>query len=240
MKGSFAELAFVVVPLNAAMAVIALTLPSESAKGVSASLYATLTIFLIIHVPCYVWDAICTRSRPTPFLLESFMSGNIAYVVGCNAAMLLQCDRLSLADSTMDDHSKFMCLILLVYVFLGTFLRAIGSDIGIEKSTCFGPDRLPPPGPYPKTMSLITVGPYAFVRNPMILFLVVALVIRTQKTGSASLALYTVCFFVIMTAWFKFFEEPDLKEKFGEEYEKYYKNVPRWIPRVAPYKKIRA
>jgi len=31
-------------------------------------------------------------------------------------------------------------------------------------------------------------------------------------------------------------EEPSLQQQFGEEYRTYCKNVPRWVPRVIPYK----
>jgi hypothetical protein len=33
-----------------------------------------------------------------------------------------------------------------------------------------------------------------------------------------------------------FIEEPGLRRKFGESYEKYFESVPRWIPRLPSYR----
>jgi protein-S-isoprenylcysteine O-methyltransferase Ste14 len=35
----------------------------------------------------------------------------------------------------------------------------------------------------------------------------------------------------------RLYEEPALYKMFGAEYEEYCRNVPRWIPRVHPWKK---
>jgi protein-S-isoprenylcysteine O-methyltransferase Ste14 len=36
-------------------------------------------------------------------------------------------------------------------------------------------------------------------------------------------------------AFVHFYEEPNLRRKFGNEYEEYCRQVPRWIPRLRPY-----
>jgi hypothetical protein len=35
--------------------------------------------------------------------------------------------------------------------------------------------------------------------------------------------------------YFPLFEEPGLRRRFGEDYERYRGNVPRWIPRFRPW-----
>jgi len=35
----------------------------------------------------------------------------------------------------------------------------------------------------------------------------------------------------------RLYEEPTLRRMFGAEYEEYCRNVPRWIPRMHPWKK---
>jgi len=36
-----------------------------------------------------------------------------------------------------------------------------------------------------------------------------------------------------------FYEEPTLRGKFGKDYEKYCRNVRRWLPRVSPWTQAR-
>ena len=41
---------------------------------------------------------------------------------------------------------------------------------------------------------------------------------------------------IINMFYFPLSEEPGLRKRFGKEYEEYCKNVPRYIPRLAPWK----
>jgi protein-S-isoprenylcysteine O-methyltransferase Ste14 len=47
---------------------------------------------------------------------------------------------------------------------------------------------------------------------------------------------WAILVFIINTVYFIFSEEPGLQKRFGEEYVEYKKNVPRWIPRLKPWK----
>jgi protein-S-isoprenylcysteine O-methyltransferase Ste14 len=66
--------------------------------------------------------------------------------------------------------------------------------------------------------------------------------VMTIQVGEATLfaskgiALLAVLFFVINTLYFITSEEPGLEKRFGEEYNEYKRNVPRWIPRLKPWK----
>jgi protein-S-isoprenylcysteine O-methyltransferase Ste14 len=42
--------------------------------------------------------------------------------------------------------------------------------------------------------------------------------------------------FLVLHTFVVFVEEPMLKLKFGESYEQYCKLVPRWIPRLKPFR----
>lgn len=42
-------------------------------------------------------------------------------------------------------------------------------------------------------------------------------------------------FFTLNHFYFIFHKEPGLAKRFGEEYEEYCRNVPRWIPRWKPW-----
>jgi protein-S-isoprenylcysteine O-methyltransferase Ste14 len=53
---------------------------------------------------------------------------------------------------------------------------------------------------------------------------------------SVPILAWFVVAFAINHVYFIAFEEPGLVERFGEEYLEYKKNVPRWIPRLRPWK----
>jgi protein-S-isoprenylcysteine O-methyltransferase Ste14 len=93
--------------------------------------------------------------------------------------------------------------------------------------------------PWDPTRKLITVSLYSHVRNPMILSLIIILVGEALLFASYGIALLATLNFVINTIYFNFSEEPGLEKKFGEEYIEYKKNVPRWIPRLKPWRSPR-
>jgi protein-S-isoprenylcysteine O-methyltransferase Ste14 len=86
-----------------------------------------------------------------------------------------------------------------------------------------------PINPPPK---LITDGPYAYSRNPMMtgLFMVVAGI--GILFGSISLTYIMTPLFVFMSILeFKYIEEPELIKRFGKEYSEYKERTPIIIPR---------
>jgi protein-S-isoprenylcysteine O-methyltransferase Ste14 len=89
--------------------------------------------------------------------------------------------------------------------------------------------------PWDPTRKLIIVSLYSYVRNPMILSLIIILVGESISFASYGIALLAVLNFVINTIYFIYSEEPGLEKRFGEEYIEYKKNVPRWIPRLKPW-----
>ncbi|MCK9426132.1 MAG: isoprenylcysteine carboxylmethyltransferase family protein [Ignavibacteriaceae bacterium] len=86
---------------------------------------------------------------------------------------------------------------------------------------------------------LVINGPYAYVRNP----LYVGNILIYFGLGIMSFALFpylqiiALAFFVFQYHEIIKEEEGFLKEKFGNDYTKYYNNVPRIFPRLSPYKK---
>ena len=48
--------------------------------------------------------------------------------------------------------------------------------------------------------------------------------------------LYLAVLFLLFHLLVVFIEERMLKEKFGESYEQYCNSVPRWIPRLRPFR----
>lgn len=95
------------------------------------------------------------------------------------------------------------------------------------------------PLPLDPTRTLVTSGPYAFVRNPMQISGVGVAVVLALAYQSWYLGCYTLNLFVLvcfLNAW----EKAELARTFGEPYVRYADAVRNWIPRLRPYRKTRA
>lgn len=84
--------------------------------------------------------------------------------------------------------------------------------------------------PWSSTKKLITSGIYGYVRNPMIMGVLTVLIGESITIASVNIVVWAMIFFIINNLYFKFYEEPDLEKKFGDDYRTYKKNVHRWIP----------
>lgn len=85
---------------------------------------------------------------------------------------------------------------------------------------------------------LVISGPFAHVRNP----LYVGNILMYSGLGIMSFALFpylqiiAILFFALQYHLIVKEEEGFLRIKFGEAYQNYFNNVPRFIPRITPYK----
>ena len=82
--------------------------------------------------------------------------------------------------------------------------------------------------------NLVLVGPYRFVRNPMIISVALMLAGQALLWGSWVVAIWAGLFVLINHVYFVLSEEPGLERRFGEPYRVYKANVPRWLPRIKP------
>ena len=85
--------------------------------------------------------------------------------------------------------------------------------------------------PWDPTQNLVAVGPYEYVRNPMITGVAAILAGQALITGSRALAVWLLIFVAINFTYFVLIEEPSLARRFGAPYLEYKARVPRWIPR---------
>jgi protein-S-isoprenylcysteine O-methyltransferase Ste14 len=90
--------------------------------------------------------------------------------------------------------------------------------------------------PWDPTSRLVAVGPYRYVRNPMISGVVTMLIGEALLHGSRVIAIWAATFIVINQVYFVLLEEPGLERRFGAAYLEYKSAVPRWIPRATPWK----
>jgi protein-S-isoprenylcysteine O-methyltransferase Ste14 len=83
------------------------------------------------------------------------------------------------------------------------------------------------------------VGPYQYVRNPMYLGFFVGWMGLWVLFGEASASAAAVAGVAVLgTALFvRLYEEPTLREKFGEDYVDYCTHVRRWVPRLRAWQR---
>jgi len=78
---------------------------------------------------------------------------------------------------------------------------------------------------------LVVRGLYRYVRNPMYLSVTVILLGEVLLAWSRALLLYWAVWVVLVNVFVTWYEEPALRRQFGESYERYARNVRRWLPR---------
>ena len=85
------------------------------------------------------------------------------------------------------------------------------------------------PGPWDPPRKLVTSGPYRLSRNPM--YVAVFCVVQgiAASAGSWWVAGYGAALLVVWQTFIVLYEEPKLKNLFGEEYAAYRRSVRRWI-----------
>jgi len=79
--------------------------------------------------------------------------------------------------------------------------------------------------------ALVTRGLYEYVRNPMYVGVLVALLGHAALFGSRSILIYAIVMALAFHTTITLYEEPKLAQSFGSSYEEYRARVPRWIPR---------
>lgn len=89
--------------------------------------------------------------------------------------------------------------------------------------------------PWNPPQHLVVAGPYRYVRNPMISGGLAILLAEALFFGSLPLLGWFGFFLLLNSIYFPMFEERSLEKRFGEEYVRYKRNVPRWIPRLTPW-----
>lgn len=88
------------------------------------------------------------------------------------------------------------------------------------------------PVPLNPPKKLVTIGLYSQVRNPMLLGWFLMLLGLGILLNSISLIfIFTPIFILLNVVYIKTIEEKEMEKKFGEQYLKYKKSVPMFIPR---------
>ena len=88
------------------------------------------------------------------------------------------------------------------------------------------------PAPIEPPRELVVAGLYNYVRNPMYVGVLLVIIGHFLWFGYWNLLIYAAVVFIAFNTFVSFYEEPNLKTRFGATYEAYLKRVPRWIPRL--------
>jgi len=92
------------------------------------------------------------------------------------------------------------------------------------------------PAPWDPPKRFVVLGPYRHMRNPMITGVLLVLLAESLFFQSWPLACWMCVFLIGNAIYFPLVEEKSLKKRFGEDYAAYCMNVPRWLPRLRPWK----
>lgn len=119
--------------------------------------------------------------------------------------------------------------------WLGAALAAAGAMVLIECFARFATRGLGTPAPIAPTRHLVVSGLYRYVRNPMYVAVLAAILGQALLLGSASLLAYAAIVFATVHVFVLAYEEPALRRQFGDSYGRYSANVRRWWPRLRPW-----
>jgi protein-S-isoprenylcysteine O-methyltransferase Ste14 len=124
----------------------------------------------------------------------------------------------------------------LVVGAIGAMLLIAGLVILIECFARFALRGRGTPAPIAAPTNLVVSGLYAHVRNPMYVAIELIIFGQAMLFASAALIAYGVAIFFAFLMFVLYYEEPRLRHEFPEDYPAYAAEVPRWIPRLTPWR----
>lgn len=95
------------------------------------------------------------------------------------------------------------------------------------------------PAPVFPTKHLVISGLYRYVRNPMYVAVVAAILGQGLIFGNMRVLVYGAIVWLAFHVFVLAYEEPTLRVTFGSEYAAFCAGVRRWIPRLTPWREER-
>jgi protein-S-isoprenylcysteine O-methyltransferase Ste14 len=117
----------------------------------------------------------------------------------------------------------------------GVVLVVAGTVVLVQAFARFVVEGLGTPAPVAPTRELVVGGLYRYVRNPMYLAVLAAIVGQALALGQLVLLPYAAVVAAAFVAFVHWYEEPTLALQFGARYEAYRGAVPGWWPRRHPW-----
>lgn len=118
----------------------------------------------------------------------------------------------------------------------GGILIVVGTIGLLDSFFRFAVQGVGTPAPVLPTRRLVVSGLYRYVRNPMYVAVVSAILGQGLLFGNTRLLAYGGIVWVLFHIFVRVYEEPTLRHRFGSEYEEFCAQVPRWIPRLTPWR----
>jgi protein-S-isoprenylcysteine O-methyltransferase Ste14 len=115
--------------------------------------------------------------------------------------------------------------------WLAIVLIAVAAAIYFRCAWEFAVRGLGTPAPIAPTKFLVTTALHRRVRNPMYIGVASVIFGEALLFRSWHVAVYGAAMLLTAHLFVVFYEEPTLARQFGQEYQKYRRTVPRWIPR---------
>lgn len=119
---------------------------------------------------------------------------------------------------------------------LGGVLILAGAPGVVDSFVRFSLEGLGTPAPIAPPQKLVVTGLYRYVRNPIYIAVVAVIFGQALLFGDGRLVWYGALLWLFFHGAVVISEEPSLKETFGAEYETFQAHVPRWIPRLTPWR----
>lgn len=117
----------------------------------------------------------------------------------------------------------------------GIALVALGGAVVVMAFVRFVVEGLGTPAPVAPPDRLVVGGLYRYVRNPMYLAIVAAIVGQALVLAQPVLLPYAAVVGLATAAFARWYEEPTLTRRFGGSYASYRQAVPGWWPRRHPW-----
>ena len=102
----------------------------------------------------------------------------------------------------------------------------------------FALEGLGTPAPIAPPRNLVVSGLYRHVRNPIYVAVVAVILGQAVLFADWRLLGYGALIWLAFHTFVLAYEEPTLRQSYGAEYESYRANVPRWLPRLTPWRAV--
>jgi protein-S-isoprenylcysteine O-methyltransferase Ste14 len=120
--------------------------------------------------------------------------------------------------------------------YLGAAMILAGVPGLVDAFARFALQGLGTPAPIAPPRNLVVTGLYRYVRNPIFVALVAIILGQAVLMGDWRLIVYGTLLWLAFHVQVVAYEEPTLTQTFGKEYEAFRAAVPRWIPRLTPWR----
>jgi protein-S-isoprenylcysteine O-methyltransferase Ste14 len=119
---------------------------------------------------------------------------------------------------------------------MGALLMLAGVLLLMDAFARFALQGLGTPAPIFPTRHLVVSGSYRYVRNPMYVAVVSLVVGQGLLFGNVRVLIYGLCVWLVMHIFVLIYEEPTMRKSFPANYALFSAHVPRWVPRLTPWK----